>query len=135
MIKKLFILSILLLSVCQFSVFSEESIPIDTFFTRNIMIDTVIYTNKGIILNYYSENNFRQTYLPNSFFLDGKAKQVVDNDRSTTPQANVIFKNGKPFKIKLYVPKNAFGGRYKVVDVLSEEQKEKFKTEDLIFEW
>lgn len=135
MFKKLFILSILLISVCQFSVFSEESVPIDTFFTRNIMIDTVIYTNKGIILNYYSDNKPKQSYLPNSFFLDGKAKQVVDNDRSTTPQANVIFKNGKAFKVKLYVPKNAFCGRYKVVDVLSEEQKEKFKVEELIFEW
>ncbi|HOF00220.1 MAG TPA: hypothetical protein PK385_03640 [Spirochaetota bacterium] len=133
--KKLFILPILLLSVCQFSVFSEESIPIDTFFTRNIMIATVIYTNRGIILNYYIDNKPRETYLPNAFFINGKAKQVIDEDRSTTPQANVIFKNGKAFKIKLYVPKNAFGGRYKVIDVLSEEQKEKFKTEELIFEW
>lgn len=135
MLKKSWLILIIIFVVGTFGLVAEDSIPIDSFFTRNIMLNSIVYTNQGIILVYYSNNEVRQSYLPFKFFDDGRVKMVIDDDLSASLQANVIFKNGKPFKVKVYTTKKTDGPGYRVMDILNDEIKEKFKIEDLAFEW
>ncbi len=128
---------IILVSIfVSINISAEDSIPIDTYDMRNIMLSSIIYTKMGLILVYYVDDVAKESYIPFEFFRDGRAKQVVEDSYMITPQANIIYKNGKPFKVKIYVPSKTSGTAYKLIDALSDEVQEKFKnTTDLYFEY
>ncbi|HOJ65146.1 MAG TPA: hypothetical protein PLE45_12085 [Spirochaetota bacterium] len=134
--NRFFLIFIFLLIAGFNSLFSEDSIPIDKYDTKNIMLSSIIYTKLGLILVYYVDDIAKEAYVPFEFFRDGRAKQVIEDDIMVTPQANIIYKNGKPFKVKIYVPTKTRGTAYKLMDAMPEDIKEKFKnTTDLYFEY
>lgn len=135
--NKFFLIVILLFILGSTGIFAQDSLPIDKYDTKNIMLASIIYTKLGLILVYYIEDVAKEAYIPFQFFRDGRAKQVAENSSIITPQANIIYKNGRPFKIKIYIPTKSTGGTaYKLMDAIPDDIKEKFKnTTDLYFEY
>ncbi len=105
----------------------------DKFSTMNVMLTQIIDTPKGVIVEYYAKDEIQYTYIPNKFFEESIAVRVWENDTSISPQANVVFKNGEQFKVKIYMPKNTSSLVYRMKDFLNEKEKEAFNTKELKF--
>jgi hypothetical protein len=100
----------------------------------NVMLSKVYFTRVGLILEYFTGNQMRQTYLPNKFFEQGMAIKVVDNDQKTTPQMNVMYKDLQPYKVKIYMPLAQDGLTYQIIEFMTKEQEDKFTNADkLVF--
>ncbi|HOV13376.1 MAG TPA: hypothetical protein PK771_03740 [Spirochaetota bacterium] len=135
MIKKITILFFILIFSFGY-VYSQDAKKDeqkDKFTTMNIMLTQVIDTPKGVILEYYAKDDIQYTYLPDRFFEESMAVRVWENDTTISPQANVVFKNGEQFKVKIYMPKNASSLIYRLKDFLSDKEKEAFKVKELKF--
>ncbi|OHD18114.1 MAG: hypothetical protein A2086_05600 [Spirochaetes bacterium GWD1_27_9] len=117
--------------------FSEDTKkePEDKYTTMNIMLTKIVDTSKGVIIEYFAGDQLTYTYLPDDFFKSGMAVRVWEDDRNISPQANVVFKNLKPFKVKLYIPRNASSLIYRYKEFLTDEEKDKFKVTDLEFKF
>ena len=112
----------------------DDSLPTDKFFTKNVQLNSIVYTNQGIVVVYNTGRKYREAYLPNKFFNDGRVKMVATNEPGMSMQANVFYRNGKPYKVKIYTNKNAQGPGYVVRENVSASMKEKFENqEDLDF--
>ena len=136
MIKKLLILVILILSISLAYSQDTTSTTIQSKLTSvNIMLVTIIDTPKGMILEYFGSTDVKRIYLPFDFFNKSIAVKVFEEDADVAPQASVIYKDLQPFKIKIYMPRKASSLTYRYKDMLSDEEKEKFKTTNLIVEF
>lgn len=134
--KRIVLFIILFFLLISINIFAQNFVLNDRFETKNIMLASIIYTKMGLILVYYVNDVAKESYIPFEFFRDGRAKEVVEDSIMITPQANIIYKNGTPFKVKIYVPSKTRGTAYKLLDAISDEIKEKFNnTKDLYFEY
>ena len=106
----------------------------DKYTTQNIMLTRITECRYGLILEYFSGVDLKTSYIPNKFFIDGTAVKIVENDTNISPQMNIIYKNLKPFKVKLYLATNVASLTYRYMDFVSSEIAEKFKVEGLTFE-
>ena len=112
----------------------DDSLPTDKFFTKNVNLNSIVYTTQGIVVVYNTGRKYREAYLPNKFFQDGRVKMVSTNEPGLNMQANVFYRNGKPYKVKIYTNKNAQGPGYVVRENVTKTMKDKFdSTEELDF--
>ena len=117
-----------------FAFAEDDSLPTDTFFTKNVNLNSIVYTNLGIVVVYNTGRKYKEAYLPNKFFQDGRVKMVPTNETGMNMQANVFYRNGKPYKVKIYTNKNAQGPGYVVRENVTKTMKDKFdSTEELDF--
>ncbi len=134
-IKKLLLLGLIFIGC--FGAFAEDedvALPTDTFFTNNIQLSSIVYTNKGWVIIYHNGHRMKETYIPLSFADQGKVKFVTTTTPGEALQANVVYKNGKAYKVKIYTNPTAQGRPYVVRDKLTATMKEKFdNTEELEF--
>ena len=120
--------------VCVAGYAEDDSLPTDQFFTKNLQLNSIVYTNQGLVVVYYTGRKFKEAYLPNKFFTDGRVKMVCTNESDMNLQANVFYRNGKPYKVKIYTNKNAQGPGYIVRENITKTMKDKFdSTEELDF--
>lgn len=123
-----FLLIILVLSFFTPLILSSQ--PMDEnlkITTANVMIYRVFITRMGFVVEYYSGDKLRRTYLPNSFIMNKTVVKIIEDDAKITPQMNVIYKNEVPFKIKLYIPSVYDGYTYQIIETMSDDLVEKFK--------
>lgn len=99
----------------------------DKITTINLFIVTIYTTNMGLIIDYYSGNRIRTTYLPNRFFEDKTVVKIIENNYLLTPQMNVVYRNTEPYKIKLYMPDWFDGDTYQILSSLPQNVVDKFK--------
>ena len=98
----------------------------DKVTTVNIMISTIYSTNKGLIVEYYADGKFMECYLPHWFFDQRIVVKVLEDNPQISPQMNVVYKNGEPYKIKLYVPTVTNGWDYQVIEHLPDDKAKIF---------
>lgn len=108
----------------------------DKYTAQNYLVSRIIDTPLGKIVEYYPDGSFegKMLYLPSKFFNDGSAVVVNETNTNISPQMNVIFKNGKPFRAKLYINPTASDARNKYIEVLSNSIREGFQTEELVID-
>ena len=118
-----------------------DNISKDTKFTTiNFLISQITDTPEGTILEYRTEyKSFLSTlYIPHSVFQTKKAIKVVSNTPSVRNQMNLILRDGKPDRLKVYVPPiNHSSSKFLYKNVLSQEDRNEFAKiksfEDLVF--
>jgi len=128
MVKKIIMTVFLLLLITAF-IYPQSSSQ-EKFSTVNIMLKRINFTNLGLIIEYFSGGIVREAYLPHKLFNEGIAVKVVDEDSRTTPQMNIIYKNGEQFKVKIYLPTYPLGPDYPLKDYLTQDIIDKFKNTD-----
>jgi hypothetical protein len=133
---KYILAALVLLTICMVPVNGQANDDSgDKFTSVNVMLSTVYTTKLGMILEYYSSQKIQQTYLPNQFFIDGRALKVYEDNSNLTPQINIIYKNQKPYKVKIYVPSKPYGLTYRTISFITEELRKGFAVSDLKFEF
>ena len=134
MTKRCILMMLAFVMVGVFAFAEDDSLPTDTFFTKNVNLNSIVYTNQGIVVVYNTGRKYKEAYLPNKFFEDGRVKMVCTNESDMNLQANVFYRNGKPYKVKIYTNKNAQGPGYIVRENITKTMKDKFdSTEELDF--
>jgi hypothetical protein len=135
MIKGLRYIAVLLL-FCSLSAYSQDTKGTEDKITSTNIIPLVITdTHLGSIIQYYQGVDMKYLYVPSEFFISGKAVRVYMDSSDLTPQINVIFKNEKAFRMKIYMPRNASSLTYRYKDVLTDEEIEKFKTKEILVDF
>ena len=131
--KNVYILLIILIviSIVPY-INSEEDTSKDRFTALNALIETVYYTQYGMIVEFLSEGKIRQLYIPNRFFDEQLAIRFTEGTEAYAPQLSVIYRNLEPFRIKLYLPKVPYGPKYVTLEYPSDEIINKFKNTEKI---
>ncbi len=120
---------VLFLTLLSLSAYSQS--PKDKMSTKNYAINMIYTTQLGWIIDYNDYGSSKQIFLKSSFFRDGTAVRVAEDD-TIAPQMNLVYKNLKPFKLKIYVPVNVESRSYiRTIDILSPEMVEKFQAKEL----
>ncbi|MBQ3922604.1 MAG: hypothetical protein II707_04845 [Spirochaetales bacterium] len=133
-IVKVILMMTVLAMVGAFAYAEDDSLPTDSFFTKNINLNSIVYTTQGVVVVYNTGRKYKEAYLPNKFFQDGRVKMVPTTESGMNLQANVFYRNGKPYKVKIYTNKNAQGPGYVVRENVTKTMKDKFdSTEELDF--
>lgn len=101
----------------------------------NSMIRQVVQTSEGLIITYKVDRNFKTTYIPNRFFKEKIAMRIDENNSSVSPQMSVVLKDGKPYRVKLYLANNQSNLTYQYAEILSQNMRDKFKIEELQIEF
>ncbi len=134
MTKRCILMMLAFVMVGVFAFAEDDSLPTDSFFTKNVNLNSIVYTNLGIVVVYNTGRKYKEAYLPNKFFQDGRVKMVPTTESGMNMQANVFYRNGKPYKVKIYTNKNAQGPGYVVRENVTKTMKDKFdSTEELDF--
>jgi len=135
MSKKIALLIIITALFCSGALYAQDSTQKDKFSTLNFQLTTVWDTSLGVILEYILKGTAKYAYIPNKFFIDRTAVKIWDDDGYIAPQANVIFKNGEPFRIKIYIPRKPQGLQYRIIEILPDDTIKKFSVDKLVFEY
>jgi hypothetical protein len=128
----------LILILCAYGVLfaqdKKSDEPQDKYTTVNIMLTQITATKLGSIVQYFGKDELKLLYIPDDFYNKNIAVNVWENDTKISPQMNVVYKNLKPFRVKIYIPKNASSLTYRYKELLTDEEKDKFKTSEIIIE-
>ncbi|MCG8568818.1 MAG: hypothetical protein MJB14_01640 [Spirochaetes bacterium] len=132
--KKIGFILILLLICSVLPVMSQDTTTQeDKYSTVNVMIQRITDCRLGVIVEYYYGVKLIRSYFPNHFFSKKWAVKVVENDTHISPQMNIIYKNFKPLRVKLYLQTNVSSPTYRYLEYVSPEIEEKFKNAKMEF--
>ncbi len=108
----------------------DSKVSADTKFTTiNFLIASITDTPQGTIVEYRTEYNLSLStaYIPLSVFASKKVIKIVSNTAAVRNQMNLILKDGKPDRLKMYVPPANFGStKFKYKTSLSKDEKDEF---------
>ena len=124
---KILIIVIILSFFTPLIILPQENLDDIKITTTNIMIYRIFQTRMGLVIEYIAGSRYRRTYFPNSFIMNKTVIKIVEDDYSITPQMNVVYKNGEPYKVKLYIPPVADGYIYQLIEFMPDDLIEKFK--------
>ncbi len=99
------------------------------------MINQVIQTAEGLIVEYKIDRNFRTTYIPNKFFKDKIAVRIDENNTNISPQMSIVLRNSKPHRVKLYLATKLSNMTYRYADLITDATKKKFEINELTIEF
>jgi hypothetical protein len=124
---------VVFLLVSSIAVYSQGTVKDEDKITSTQIIPMVLTdTRLGTIIQYFEGIDLKYLYVPNEFFNSGMVSRIYVGSTDVTPQLSVIFKNGKPFRMKIYMPRNASSMTYRYKEMLTDEEVEKFKTKELL---
>jgi hypothetical protein len=135
MLNKVKLIIICLFVFSSMIIYSQDNKPKESenkYSTVNIKFEKITDTRYGVILEYFGKEVYRTIYLSDYLFQNNIAVKVWEEDYNVAGQANVVYKDGKPFRIKIYVPRNASDLTYRFKEYVTDEEKEKFKSKELI---
>lgn len=132
MAKKIAILFVLFsFCIVAYSQETTENSTQDKYTVNNYMISRIFQCPEGLIVNYIDNKKEKILYIPNRFFREKKAFRFPENDAKVSPQMNVVLKNKKPEKVKLYLSNQEISSTYRYIDVISKEMYEKFQSDEI----
>lgn len=136
MIKKIVIA---LLMLCMVTIYAQDKPASeendDKYTVVNIMLNQIFQCSEGLILKYRANNENKIAYIPNKFFRQRIAVKVDEEDTNISPQMNLILKNGKPHRVKLYLASKASNMTYRLMEFVTADTRSKFKMDELQIEY
>ena len=133
--NKLKILAVLILLLCPAALFAQDDADNSKYTTQNVILSRVTECRYGIIIDYFSGTEMKTAYIPNKFFISGKAVKIPENDTNISPQMNIIYKDLQPFRVKLYIATKISNLTYQYMDFVSADIAAKFQIDELTFEF
>ncbi len=106
---------------------SQNNSKNDKYSSVNVIVQTIWSTKMGIVVDYYLDGEILSAYIPNKYFDDKTVIRIYEDNSQISPQMNIIYKNLEPFRVKLYVPTNPYGPKYKVIEIMPNDLIDKFK--------
>lgn len=100
----------------------------DKYSVENYMVKRITSCKYGYIVEYFFESyaNVRTVYIPFKFFTDGSATRIEEENENIAPQMNIVYKNFKPYRIKLYFPLKKSSLKYRFLPVTSDAIRDEF---------
>ena len=100
----------------------------------NAMIGRVVESSLGLIVTYKIDTTWNTAYIANKFFKE-KIALRIDETIPISPQMSIVLKDGKVYRVKLYLSNNQSNMTYRYASLLSNAQKERFGSEELEMEF
>lgn len=133
MFKKAFF--VFLFSALLVFVYPQESDDNAKYTIVNAMIGQVVESSLGLIVTYKIDTTWNTAYIANKFFKEKIAMRIDENNTNVSPQMSIVLKDGKVYRVKLYLANNQSNMTYRYASLLSNAQKERFGSEELEMEF